>query len=427
MLQAKVWVWLAILVSGLALASPAQDLFDEVNGLLSARYGGVADVRPAALVQKYQAQLEQSCKEDTACPSDKAISVIRAMINELGDKHTNYYTPDDYKNYRETLRGGVSSNLQIGVVTQTVGGYEGLVVTEVVGGGPAEQAGIRRGDRMVAVDSDPFPKAESERIPFLRSKVGSGNAIRITLERSQGKVEVELKGRNLPLVRLPFIYYTPENVAIMRVPSFMGSYSVIGPKIHELVRQAQAKEATGLVIDLRNNGGGLLSECIVGAGAFVDESYRRFKSATNSTEYNFKAGAFTLNGRPSINFQDKAARWKGPVVILVNRRTASCSEFFTFDLQENGVAKVIGEPTAGVGNSVTEILPLSNGGGIQITTTVVLHRDNTPYPDLVTPDIAFQDDLIALASGRDVMLEEALKQLLGVDTQADQEYEMLFR
>lgn len=415
----------AVCLLGLALATPAQDLFDEVNGLLAARYGGASSVRPAALVQKYQAQLDQSCKDDAACPYDKAVSVIRAMVSEIGDKHTNYYTPDDYKNYRETLRGGVSSTLQIGVVTQTVAGYDGLVVTEVVGGGPAEQAGIRRGDRLIAIDDAPFPQTEGERVPFLRTKVGVGNPIRITLERRQEKVEVQLQGRNLPLLRLPFLYYTPENVAVMRIPSFMGSYSAIGPRIHELVRQAQEKGATGLVIDLRSNGGGLLSECIVGAGAFVEESYRKFKTTSNSTEYNFRGGAFTLNGRPSINFQDKAARWKGPVVVLVNRRTASCSEFFTFDLQENRVAKVIGEPTAGVGNSVTEIVPLSNGGGIQITTTVVLHRDNTPYPDLVTPDINFQDDLIALAGGRDVMLEEALKQLSA--TQADQDYEMLFR
>jgi carboxyl-terminal processing protease len=415
----------AALLWGLALATPAQDLFDEVNNLLAARYGGNAAVNPAALIQKYQTQLDQSCSGDAACPFDRAVSVIRTMVNELGDKHTNYYTPDDYKNYRETLRGGVSSTLQIGVVTQTVAGYEGLVVTEVVGGGPAEQAGIRRGDRLIAVDNAPFPQPEGERVPFLRTKVGAGSLIRITLERRQERLEVHLQGRNLPLLRLPYLYYTPENIAIMRIPSFMGSYSAIGPRIHELVRQAQEKGAVGLVIDLRSNGGGLLSECIVGAGAFVEESYRKFKTTNNSTEYNFKAGAFTLNGRLSLNFQDKTARWKGPTVILVNRRTASCSEFFTFDLQENRVAKVIGETTAGVGNSVTEIVPLSNGGGIQITTTLVLHRDNRPYPDAVTPDVSFQDDLIALAAGRDAMLEEALRHLSG--TQAEQDYEMLFR
>jgi carboxyl-terminal processing protease len=176
-----------------------------------------------------------------------------------------------------------------------------------------------------------------------------------------------------------------------------------------------------MVIDLRNNGGGVLSECLVGAGAFVKETYRRLQDNLRFSEQGYKEGYYytRLAGRDRTQYVVQAAYWTGPVAVLVNERTASCAEYFTFDLQEGRQAPVIGQPTAGVGNTATTFLRLSDGSGLQITTSKAQRPDGSFYPDRVTPTLSFSEDWYALAEGRDLMLEKAIELVLGVNAGLD--------
>jgi carboxyl-terminal processing protease len=308
------------------------------------------------------------------------------------------------------------------VQLQVVPGLEGLLVVEVSPETPAEEAGLRRGDRILAVNGEALPQAESERNNFLRDRISTGEPVFLTIQRVQQRLEVEVRPRVISLRQPPSLNLRSDGVAVLRIPSFSG-YQQVGPRIHELVRQAQAAGAKGMVIDLRNNGGGVLSECLVGAGAFVEETYRRLQDNLRASEQGFKDGYyyFRAGGRDRPQYEVQPARWTGPVVVLVNERTASCAEYFTFDLQEGRQAPVIGQPTAGVGNTATLFLRLSDGSGLQVTTSRAQRKDGSFYPDRVTPSVSFADDFQALAEGRDRMLEKALEVLLGSNAGVEQD------
>ena len=413
--------WIAwLLWAGLALASPAQDLLNEASRLLADYYGGFSQVRLQELRQKYQAELEKICAQEVNCPSDKAHSVIQALVAEYGDRHTRFFTPEDYAEIQRRLAGGNSTRPQLGVQLQVVPGLEGLLVVEVLAETPAEDAGLRRGDRILAINGQALPQAEGERMEFLRERVAAGAPLSLTIQRIQQRLVLEVHPRIISLRQLPTLSLRPDGVAVLRIPSFSG-YQQVGPRIHELVRQAQLAGAKAMVIDLRNNGGGVLSECLVGAGAFVKETYRRLQDNLRFSEQGFKEGYYYtwLAGRDRTQYVVQAAYWTGPVAVLVNERTASCAEYFTFDLQEGRQAPVIGQPTAGVGNTATTFLRLSDGSGLQITTSKAQRPDGSFYPDRVTPTLSFSEDWYALAEGRDLMLEKAIELVLGVNAGLD--------
>jgi carboxyl-terminal processing protease len=413
--------WIAwLLWAGLALASPAQDLLNEASRLLADYYGGFSQVRLQELRQKYQAELEKICAQEVNCPTNKAHGVIQALVAEYGDRHTRFFTPEDYAEIQRRLAGGNSTRPQLGVQLQVVPGLEGLLVVEVLAETPAEDAGLRRGDRILAINGQALPQAEGERMDFLRERVAAGVPLSLAIQRAQQRLVLEVHPRIISLRQLPTLSLRPDGVAVLRIPSFSG-YQQVGPRIHDLVRQAQLAGAKAMVIDLRNNGGGVLSECLVGAGAFVKETYRRLQDNLRASEQGFKEGYYYLRfgGRDRPQYEVQAVYWTGPLALLVNERTASCAEYFTFDLQEGRQAPVIGQPTAGVGNTATIFLRLSDGSGLQVTTSKAQRRDGSFYPDRVTPTLSFSEDWYALAEGRDLMLEKAIELVMGVDAGLD--------
>ncbi len=409
----RLWGVVLVLWAGLSLASPAQDLLNEVSRLLNEYYGGFSQVRPQELRQKYLGELQKVCAEEALCPTNKAFPLIQSLIAEIGDRHTRYFTPEDYAEVQRRLAGSSSSRPQLGVQLQVVSGLEGLLVVEVIAETPAEEAGLRRGDRILTVNGEALPQAESARNEFLRERVATGDPVNLGIQRVQQRFEVLVRPRIISLRQPPTLSLRSDGVAVLRIPSFSG-YQQVGPRVHELVRQAQTAGARAMVVDLRNNGGGLLSECLVGAGAFVEETYRRLQDNMRSSEQGYKNGYYytRAGGRDRPLYEVQAVRWTAPVVILVNERTASCAEYFTFDVQEGRQAPVIGQPTAGVGNTATIFLRLSDGSGLQITTSRAQRKDGSFYPDRVTPSVPFADDFQALAEGRDAMLEKAIELLM---------------
>lgn len=405
----KAWLFaLALALSSFSLASPAQDLYNEVNNVLQQRYGGFSQANLSDLKGKYQPDLDKACAGDAACPTNKAVPVIQNLITELGDRHTRYFTPPDFADFQARLRGGNSNRPQIGVQLQTVPDLDGILINEVTVGSPADTAGLQRWDRIISVNSRAFPQKEEDRVPFLREQIGSGSPVKLQVQRGAQGLEVTVQGQQISLLQLPYLKVRPDGVAVLRIPSFTG-YNQVGPRIHDLVREAQAKGAKEMVVDLRGDGGGLLSECLVGAGAFVGDTFRRLKGPSYQSEEGYRNGAY-FNGA-FRNYRVNAATWTGPVNVLVDNKTASCAEYFAFDLQDRLGANVIGQPTAGVGNTATQVLPLSDGSGIQITTAQAQRADGTPYPDHVTPNIRLADDFKALANGQDVVLERAVQLL----------------
>lgn len=402
--------WIALWMWGLAVASPASDLYLEAAQLLRTLYAGSSTVGVSEQIRLFQGQLDQACGQNPSCSVTVAAPIIRDLVRAIGDPHTNYYSPSQFAELQRELSGAPNTTPSIGVVLAVVGGVPGLLITDVVAGSPAEEAGLQRGDRIVRLGGVGLPSEESGRISYVRMFFQSGDPVQLTVQRGSLSLEVTVQGRVLSAERLPSLRLLEGGVALLRIPSFT-TYAQVGLRVHQLVIQAQERGAKAMIVDVRDNPGGVISECLVAAGAFVDEPYRLLRGSVPPVEYLFRQGQ--IFGRAGLQNPlytlTQTARWQGPLAVLVNEYSASCAEFFAQDVYER--ALIVGQPTRGVANTATTLQALSDGSGLQITTSKALRRDGQPYEAQVQPELLAADDLRALADGRDVVLLAALQAL----------------
>lgn len=406
----RIGLLLLSLWAGWAQATPAAELMDEAASLLRQYYIAFQERSVEQTIAIFQKRLERVCLTQPQCPPEQASVLIEEMVNLLADEHTLYFTPSQFSELQRQIEGGSVPTPQLGVVLATVPGVAGLLITEVLAGGPAEEAGLQRGDRLTLLNGVGFPSSEGARSTYLRMFVQSGELLQLTVVRSSEAFVVGIRGRVMPAERLPTLRMLDQGVALLRIPSF-AAYGKVAPRVHELVQQAQARGAVRMIIDLRDNPGGVVTECLAAAGAFIEAPYRRLEGTQPLVEYAFRDGA--VYGRSGLDkplYTFTPAFWKGPVVVLVNQKSASCAEFFALDLQPR--ALIIGQPTLGVANTATTLQTLSNGAGLQITSSRVFLSDGRLSASQVLPGLSTQDDLQALSNGRDASLEAAQRMIL---------------
>lgn len=410
-------------LASLALASPAQDLFDQASFYLQFYYNGPSTANLKDLTNKYQGQLDTACsaRKDN-CPYDEAVKAIEGMTAELGDGHTYYQTPEELGTFQQQRQGSAPSKvLRIGLTHTPIQGSHERLVVDVVEGGPADQAGFLYGDRITAVNGKPLNSlaSDDEAAQFLTQQVQSGQPVRIAIVRGTGRqrLELTLTGREINLARLPSLRIRPDNVAVLKLPDFLADGKV-GAKVHELVKQAQDKGAKAMIVDLRGDGGGSALESLVTMAAFVDEPYVAFNDRYNTerTEISIKNGKGTIRNKDGTQLQTfdipGYTLWKGPLVVMVDGRSASGAEYLASVIQLSKRGVIVGEPTVGIGNTTTRTFGLINGGGINVAYNRAYLANGNSYPTQVKPDIPVSDDLQVLANtGRDLPLEKALEAL----------------
>ena len=385
--------------------SPAQNLFDEVNGLLISQYGGLSQVDRAALGRQYQQRLNAVCGTDASCAADKAFPVISAEVTALGDEHTYFQNPDDFKDFVTSATGG--NRLQFGVRLANLEGETRLVL-EVVPGSASEDAGLKRGDVLRSIDGQPYSYAG------LKAAKEGGRFIALGITRAGKPLSFSLKSRESSSRDLPHLSFVPAAaasgpVALLRIPTFLAGGDV-AQTVHDEVHQAQAQNASGLIIDLRGNSGGDLSECDGAVSAFVPSFTRLANTAQGTRSTVVSGGSRIDDGRERQNVQHPAL-WTGPLTVMVDGGSASCSEFFAYELQFAKRATIIGEATAGVGNTATRIFPLDDGAALQLTILNYSKPGSLPYPVRINPDLPGRTDLAALAQGSDTLLTAAVSAL----------------
>ncbi len=401
--------------------SPAQALFDQASYYLSFNYHGFSGTDPnsAAFNEKYQKQLDLSCfVQRQNCAYDVSVPLIKAMVEEIGDDHTNYLEADAAADF-VTSTTGDNSNEQV-----TMGfipipfsddkGY-GLRVYDVLEGSGAASAGLARGDRIIAINQQAFGRDLAAMRKLLLAADASGQDVRLSILRDERTLlELTVPSRKLVLNSLPYMSING-GVARIVIPEFVGPAKT-APKLHELVKRAMDRKVAAIVVDLRNDPGGVSTECLAGAGAFVGNYGRLRESRFGRFQDNYRdGGVYQIDekGKETKVYQiDNSQLWTGKLAVLVNQDSASCSEYFASDVQYAKRGVVIGEQTVGVGNTGTRLFNLINGGGLQITVVKSFHLDGTVYSAKVTPDVFIKDDLEGFVfTGRDNLMERALQEL----------------
>ncbi len=417
----KLLVTLAITLGSLSLASPAQDLFDQASFYVEFYYNGPSSLNLKELTSRYQVELDRACapQKDT-CSYDQAVPVIQRMVGELNDNHTYYLSPEALRGTRESRQGNAPSRtLRIGVTHLPIPGSRDRLVVDVVEGGPADEAGLAYGDRIIAINGRPLSEQadDNQAAQFLVQAVQTGRPVVLTILRGpeRQRLEITLQGREINLARFPSLKIRPDGVAVLKIPDF-DAQGQVGRRVHELVREAQQKNARALILELRGNSGGLLNEMIYSAAAFLDEPFVALvdRYQTDRTEFRIRDGRFivTRNGQSENTNLPLLARWRGPLVVLIDENTASGGEYLASAIQKAKLAPLVGVATLGIGNTTTRPLNLINGGALSISYNRAFFADGSPYPAKATPDFVVENSLEQLAnSGRDLPMEKALEAL----------------
>jgi carboxyl-terminal processing protease len=436
-----------------ALASPAQDLFDQATFYLEFQYFGPSKLDLKTLTSKYQAELDKACSDakDT-CGYDKAEPLIGTMLADLEDKHAYYLTAEDVAQESAQVAGTATSpSPRIGIThtgfVEVDGKRQGIafspeavqaiqdgkvkllsndrLITSVLPNSPAEKAGIKVNDRWTGYNGVLFASLKLEDyVKYLADftvKIKAGETVNVSVLRGTERklIEIALKGEIVNLVVFPSLDIQTNGVAILRLPDFF--IQGVGQRVHDLVREAQAKNVKAIILDMRGNGGGLNTERIISGGAFLENAeftrrVPRYNAATQTVEEGYKNGAFvqrTLDGtdlgKQPVN---NPTLWKGSMVVLVDEGCASACEYLASYFQRTKRGPVIGSPTVGIGNTNTARLGLINGANIAFPTVRAAWSDGTLLPEQVKPDIAAASDLFTIfETGRDQNLEKAFEML----------------
>jgi carboxyl-terminal processing protease len=277
---------------------------------------------------------------------DLANAAIKGMVGSLGDQFSSYFTPEEYARYREVTDAEFS-----GVGLSVIGVDEGLRVTRVYNGSPAERAGIKPGDLIVAVDGKSM-RGVPEETAVSRVKGPAGTRVRLRVERD-GKAFERVVTRatvTIPVVESRMVREDGEKVGYVALAQFSsGAHG----EIRAAVRKLRADGAKALVFDLRGNPGGLVREAQLVASAFIKEG-----TIVSTKGRAVRPQTLKATGDPV------AADL--PMVVLVDRGTASSAEIVTGALRDHKRAEVVGTRTFGKG-VFQEVVPLSNGGALDIT------------------------------------------------------------
>ena len=290
----------------------------------------------------------QKAMERSIESSDDAYSAIESMLAQLGDPYTRLLRPEDYTALKDSTNGSLSGvGLQLGPDESS----NGVVVISALEGSPAGEAEITSGTQLLSVDGRAVVDLGLEgTVAALRGDVGS--QVVLTLDNGSGETnELTLERRSVDLrpVRTRRLRSGSHTLGYLRITQFSEG---VPEQVKEALTELQNKDIEGLVLDLRNNSGGLVS-----AGLAVADN---FLSGGPIVETRNREG---INDTIQASLQTV---YDGPMVTLVNGGTASASEILAGALQDNERATLLGGQTFGKG-LIQTLTNLSDGSGLAVT------------------------------------------------------------
>jgi len=317
---------------------------------------------------------------------------ITGMINSLGDAHSNYWTPQVYQDNTNFLQGQYAG---IGAYVDTSGKL--LTITKPIAGSPAEKAGLQAGDQIIKIDGQDITNLDAESV---RQKVlgNPGTVVTLTIQRPGQDAPFDVKITRATIV-VPSVSskMLANNLAYIQIVDFG---QTTAQDFHDQLKALLANNPKGIILDLRDNGGGYLDTAISVASEFIPSGVIVYEQSGNGTKKPYQA---VSGGLATGNI---------PLVVLVNGYSASASEIVSGAIQDSGRGKLVGEKTYGKG-TVQLVIPLNNNqGAVHITVARWLTPKSRQIDGKgLTPDIAATLTPANVKAGVDPQLDAAVKQL----------------
>ena len=321
---------------------------------------------------------------------DLIYGAMKGMIRALDDPYSVFLTPDDTKIFQEDVGGS------FGGIGTEIGMRDGvLTVISPLKGNPAERAGVNPGDKILYVDDTKMQGLSlEEAVRLIRGPKGSEVTLTISREDIEGDIKISILR---DIIKIPILEWEKkeDGVAYITLSHFTETASDDFTDIaHEILQSDVSK----IVLDLRNNPGGFLEVSVDIAGWFMEKG-----------EVVVVEDWGERRERRSHTTQGTAALHEYPLVVLINKGSASASEILAGALRDNRGIQLIGETTFGKG-SVQELVDLSDGSSIKITVAKWLTPQGTSIQDDgLAADVTVEMTQEIFDSEGDVQLAKAIE------------------
>lgn len=291
---------------------------------------------------------------------------VKGYVDALGDPYTTYYTKKEMKTIMEETNGNF---VGIGVYMTKDLEKNAILIIKPIENSPAEKAGILPGDLITKVDDVEYT---GDKLEEASNKIRGEEGTKVKLEIYR---DGETKTFELTRTKVTVSHVTTKvldnNIGYIAISDFEGNCA---SEFEEKYKQLEKKGIKKLIIDIRNNGGGIVDEALEIANMLVDKDSTLLITKDKSD----KEEVTKATEKPIINM---------PTVVLVNEYSASASEILAGALKDNGKATLVGTKTYGKG-IIQELHQLSDGSGLKITVSEYYTPNHNAIHKIgITPDV----------------------------------------
>ena len=315
------------------------------NGKLMLLGTDVADEDIETLLQTYRELIDKYYLGEVNEENLKE-GAVRGYIEGLGDPYTEYISKEEMEEYMQDTLGNY---VGIGIYMTTNAKNGHIVVLATMKGSPAENAGLKPGDEIIRVDGEDCTTKNSTEVSN-KIKGEEGTTVKLEILRDNQTLTFEVKRENIKVNPVEGKVVN-DNIGYIKFTSFDETTAEDFKSTYE---QLASQNIQSLIIDLRNNGGGLVDQAVDIADYFLEKG----QVVIYEVDKNGNEEAEMSENDPIINM---------PVVILTNENTASASEILAGSLKDYGKATIVGTTTYGKG-VIQQILSFKDGSGLKITT-----------------------------------------------------------
>lgn len=300
-------------------------------------------------------------------------NTLRGIVQSTGDPYSRYFSAREFDAFKKQLSasyGGIGVLLGEGAN----GRVQVTYLVDTVTPSPAKQAGLQRGDEILAINKQATTDWTIEKISEAIRGL-PGTPVRLTILRQGQKKDVSFTRQALQIKQVKGTLIAGSNVGYIRIFAFGEDSGKEFTQVYRILRKQGMKM---LILDLRNNPGGLIQEAVAVSSNFVPK---------NSTILSFSLA----NGKEQT-FRAAGTKELIPMAVLMNKSSASASEIVAGDIQDLHLGKVVGTPSFGKG-SVQTVYPLADKGVIKLT--IARYKTNKGreiHLQGITPDVVVQED-----------------------------------
>ena len=317
---------------------------------------------------------------------------IKGYVAGVGDEYTVYYTPEEMEEEYSEAMGNY-----VGIGIYMVVNYEEgtITVVETMEGSPAEEAGMQAGDIITKVNGQEITVENvSEMSNAIKGE--EGTTVKLEIQRENETKEVEVERRRIEVSHINS-EMLENNIAYIQIADFDGGTA---EEFRENYETLKAQGATSLIIDIRNNGGGVVDEAI-DILEMICEKDSTLLIETDKV------------GNETITKAEKNPIIDVPIVVLVNGNSASASEILAGALKDNNKATIIGTTTYGKG-VIQSLMRLTDGSGLKVTTEEYCTPNRNKINEIgIEPDITVElpEDITELTKEKDTQLQRSIEEL----------------